>query len=234
MLLYFHGGGYVIGNLDISDAICRSIASGSRCVVISVDYRLAPEHPFPAATDDAWAALIWVVGHATEINAESTRIAVGGDSAGGNIAAAMALKARDAGVRLSAQVLLYASTEYPDPDSPSSRMFANGPLLRAADSIFYWNKYLADPSHRCDPMAAPARAANHENLAPALVVSAECDPSRDLSERYAKILGLAGTPVTARRYDGMPHGFFAFIGQVAVVRVAMEEICEWLSQQWKQ
>lgn len=232
LLVYYHGGGYVIGNLDTSDAICRSLAAGSRCVVMSVDYRLAPEHRFPAGVEDAWASLRWAADHAGEIKADGRRLAVGGDSAGGNFAAAVAIQARDAGIPLVAQLLLYCSPNFPDPNTESAQEFPDGPLLRAEDSRFYWGNYLADIEDRHDPRAAPARAERHDGLAPAFVASAQCDPSRDLGERYAVQLQQAGNIVEARRYDGMPHGFLAFVAHSPAVQSAMSEISDWLASRW--
>lgn len=145
-IVYFHGGGWVVGDLDTQDMIARGLAYGAAAVVVSVDYRLAPEHPFPAAANDAWAATLWVARHAASLGIDGARIAVAGDSAGANLAAGVALRARDAGApRLSAQVMFYGSGNYPSEETPSSQEFANGPLLSRADVDFFWHQYLADP-----------------------------------------------------------------------------------------
>jgi acetyl esterase len=228
LVVYAHGGGYVLGDLDISDAICRAIASGAGAAVLSIDYRLAPEHPFPAGLEDTWAAVTWALGHPRELGARPDAIFVAGDSAGANLMAAVALRARDAGVALAGQILLYGSPDYPDTPTASTREYGDGPLLRASDSQFYWSHYLADPADKDNPMAAPARATRHDGLAAALVITGECDPSRDLGERYASILEHAGTPTTLRRYQGMPHGFLTYIAHSQAVSHAMADICAWI------
>jgi acetyl esterase len=234
LLVFCHGGGFIAGHLDIADAICRALSQGAACVLLSVDYRLAPEHKFPAATDDAYAALLWAVAHADELNADARRIAVGGDSAGANLAAVSALRARDNdGPQICAQLLLYPGTRYPDSDLfPSLRENAHAPLLSADDSYFCWDNYLRDVADRLNPYAAPAHATSHRDLPPAWVATAELDPGRDAAEAYAAQLQAAGVPTVSRRYAGMPHGFFSWVGLSARVRTAMDETCVWLKQQF--
>jgi acetyl esterase len=233
LLVYFHGGGYVIGDLNIADGICRALSYMGDCIVMSVDYRLAPEHPFPVPNDDAFGAVRWASLHAEEIGADPNRLAVGGDSAGANLSAAVTLRARDGGgPKLRAQVLMYPSTSYPDPNSPSFREYADGPMLTAEDSLFYWRQYLGDGAqNRTNPDACPSLAASHRDLPPAFVATAECDPSRDSGEAYAAKLKAAGIPTMLRRYAGMPHGFFTWVGHVQAVDRAMDELCAWLKRQ---
>ena len=232
LLVYFHGGGYVIGDLNIADAVCRALAHRAECVVMSVDYRLAPEHPFPVPNEDAYAAVQWASRHAWEIGADPGRLAVGGDSAGANLSAAVTLRARDGGPKLRAQVLIYPSTGYPDPDSRSFQDYADGPMLTADDSYFYWSQYLGDVErNRANPDACPSVAASHRGLPPAFIATAECDLCRDNGEAYAAQLIADEVPAVLRRYAGMPHGFLTWVGHVATADRAMDEISAWLKQQ---
>lgn len=230
IVVFFHGGGFVVGDLDTQDMICRALCHGAASVVVSVDYRLAPEHRFPAAIEDAWAATVWAAGHAAELGGDAARLAVAGDSAGANLSAAVALRARDAGgPRLRAQVLIYGSCNYPSVRTPSSEAFANGPIITEAAIAFYWNQFLADPTTEQDhPWASPARAKSHRDLAPAFVATAELDPSRDDGERYAEILARAGVPTESRRYPGMPHGFVSWVGLVDQAGHCLEHACDFL------
>jgi acetyl esterase len=236
LLIYFHGGGYVIGDLNISDSICRSLCYRGECIVMSVDYRLAPEYPFPHPNEDAYAATLWASRNAAEIGADPGRLALGGDSAGANLAAATTLRARDeGGPKLRAQVLMYPSTGYPDPPSPSFSECAAGPLLTADDSLFYWSQYLGDiETHRKNPAACPIVAPSHRDLPPAFVATGECDPLRDSGEAYAAKLQAAGVATIRRRYAGMPHGFFSWVSSSKGVDRAMEELCAWLRQQFSE
>jgi acetyl esterase len=230
LMVFFHGGGYVIGDLNISDAHCRAAAHGAQCAVLSVDYRLAPEHPYPKPFDDAYAALEWAARNARLLGADPSRLVVGGDSAGANLAAGCALKARDTGgPTLAAQMLMYPSTEYPSPPRPSMREHATTQMLSADDCLYYWDAYLGDDeSLRRDPYACPTHAPDHAGLPPAFIATAELDPSRDGGEAYAERLAASGVPTVLRRYAGMPHGFFTWLGQSAQVDAAMAEICAWL------
>jgi acetyl esterase len=206
-LVYFHGGGWVIGDLDTHDVLCRQLTAEAGVSVVSVDYRLAPEHKFPAAVDDAWAATRWVVAHAPELGVDGGRIAVGGDSAGGNLAAVVALLARDHGgppIRL--QALLYPVTDT-DLDTPSYRANADGFLLTRDSMKWFFGHYLKGEADGADWRVAPLRAKSLEGVAPALVVTAGFDPLRDEGEAYAARLGTAGVRVDAIRYGGMIHGF---------------------------
>ncbi len=230
VVVYCHGGGYVVGDLDTQDMIARALCSWSGAVVVSVDYRLAPEHPFPAAPDDAFAALQWVAGHAAEIDGDPARLAVAGDSAGGNLAAAAALRARDlGGPALLAQVNLYGSCNYPSELTASAREYAAGPLLQQDDIAWFYEQYLRDPAvEQHDPQASPIRAADHSGLPPAFVGTAECDPSRDDAEAFAAKLAAAGVPVTAKRYPGMVHGFASWVGFLPGARAALQDAAAFL------
>jgi acetyl esterase len=206
-VVYFHGGGWVIGSLDSHDGFCRALANRARALVVSVDYRLAPEHRFPAAPEDCYSALCWVAERGGEIGADAARLAVAGDSAGGNLAAVVALMARDrGGPRLRHQALVYPIADC-DFERPSYAENAEGYLLTRADMRWFWGHYVPDTARRSDPYASPLRAEKLEGLPPATVVTAEYDPLRDEGEAYAARLAEAGVPVEHARYDGMIHGF---------------------------
>jgi acetyl esterase len=232
VLCYFFGGGWVLGTIDTADGVSRSLASSCGALVAVVGYRLAPEHPFPAAIDDCYAALRWVADHADEIGADPGRIAVGGDSAGGNLAAAVALRARAGGPPLAGQLLIYPNTD----------QLADDESMRAADDPFLFNRhsvawyrrhYLADPGDAASPLASPLRAQSLAGLPPALVITAEYDPLRDQGEAYARRLADDGVPVELSRYPGMAHGFFTMIGTVDASRAANAQAAsrlrEWFS-----
>ncbi|MBS2964421.1 alpha/beta hydrolase [Actinocrinis puniceicyclus] len=221
-LVYFFGGGWVLGTLDTCDAICRSLANAAGCATVSVGYRLAPEHPFPAAVEDCQAALTWAAGNAATLGLDPRRVAVGGDSAGGNLAAAVTLLSRErGGPPLVHQLLVYPNTEYGG-DTPSMRENAD-PMLFNRDSVqWYWRHYLADERDGLDPLASPLRAPDLSGLPPATVITAEYDPLRDEGEHYARRLDKAGVPAEVRRYAGMPHGFFAMAGTLDQGREAVQ------------
>jgi acetyl esterase len=229
--LYMHGGGYVVGDLDTQDMIARAFCAWGETVVVSVDYRLAPEHPFPAAPDDVFAALQWAVAHAAEIGGDPSRIAVAGDSAGGNLACAAALRARDeGGPALRAQVNLYGSCNYPSEDTASAREFAEGPILKKDDVDWFWEQYLTSPAEQDDPQASPVRAASHADLPPAFIATAECDPSRDDAEAFAAKLESAGVQVEMKRYAGMVHGFASWVGFLPGARDVMQDASQFLKK----
>ena len=208
LLLFLHGGGWVTGNLDTHDATCRALANASACKVVALDYRLAPEHKFPAGLADCHAALRWLAAHAASLDIDAARIAVAGDSAGGNLAAALTLLARDpAGPRIAHQVLVYPVTHHAF-DTPSYGDYADGFLLTRDGMRWNWNHYLPDAATGQDPLASPLLAPDLRGLPPALVITAECDPLRDESEAYARRLAAAGVAVELKRYDGMLHAFF--------------------------
>ena len=222
--VYFHGGGWVIGDLDTHDGICRSIANAAGCVVASVDYRLAPEHKYPVAVEDSLAATRWVAQHAGSLGIDPAKIAVGGDSAGGNLAAAISLMIRDqGGPPLALQVLVYPVTHHSF-DTGSYRDNGNGYLLTRSGMRWFWAQYLRRPEDGSEPHASPLLARSLHGLPPALIITAEYDPLRDEGEAYAARLREAGVPVTVTRYPGMIHGFLRMINMVDKARAARDEI----------
>jgi len=209
-LIYFHGGGWVLGDLESHDHVCRALANNASCVVLSVDYRLAPEHKFPAAVHDSFAATQWIADLAGELGEDRSRIAVGGDSAGGNLAAVVSQIARDrGGPSIAYQLLIYPSTDM-RMNMPSIEENADGPLLTKASMHWFVNHYLNSDADRTDSLASPLLASNLRGLPPAFILTAECDPLRDEGEAYGQHLREAGVPVEVQRYEGMPHGFFSF------------------------
>ena len=223
VLIYFHGGGWVMGSLDSHDAACRGLANAAGCIVVSVDYRLAPEHKFPAAVEDSYAATLWVAEHGDSLGVDAKRIAVGGDSAGGNLAAVVALMARDRGdPYLAFQLLVYPITDYSF-DTPSYQENAEGFMLTKADMVWYWAHYLRSDADGQNPYASPLRAEDLRGLPPALVITAELDPLRDEGEAYAARLKQAGVRVKHTRYQGMIHGFFSRAAILDQGKVAIRE-----------
>jgi len=207
VLVFFHGGGWVIGDLETHDVLCRQLTAGSGVSVVSVDYRLAPEHKFPAAVDDAWAATRWVVAHAGELAVDASRLAVGGDSAGGNLAAVVALLARDKGApAIAVQVLIYPVTDLVG-ETRSYRDFAEGYLLTREGMRWFIAHYLTAEAEAADWRASPIRAQSLAGLPAALIVTAGFDPLRDEGEAYAERLRDAGVRVDSVCYGGMIHGF---------------------------
>jgi acetyl esterase len=226
-LVYFHGGGFVFGNLDTHDAVCRAIAKQSGAVLISVDYRLAPEHKFPAAVEDSHAATVWVAANAERLGIDASRIAVGGDSAGGNLAAVVAMRCRDAGgPALAAQILLYPVTDYTTYETESHREFGENYFLTRSAMDWFTGHYLASDDQKRHPHVSPLVAPNLSGLPPALVITAEFDPLRDEGEAYAERLRQAGVPVTVTRYPGMIHGFVSMHGVLTGGRQAIKEAAE--------
>jgi acetyl esterase len=224
MIVYYHGGGWVIGNLDVVDKPCRALAQQTSSVVVSVDYRLAPEHKFPACVDDCYAATVWAAEHAAELGGDARRLVVSGDSAGGNLAAVVSLLARDrGGPHIAYQVLIYPVTDHSF-DRPSYRENADGYLLTTAAMRHFWGLYLNTPEEGAAPIASPLRATDLSGLPPALVVTCEFDPLRDEGEAYAERLRAAGVPVKISRYDGMIHGFFWMSGAVRRAHDLFDEI----------
>ena len=219
VLVYYHGGGFVIGDLDMVDQTCRMLANLTPCIVVSVDYRLAPEHPYPAPREDAFAAFAWVTREAASFGGDSWRVAVGGDSAGATLATVVAQIARDTGVQQPCfQVLVYPAPDRED--RPSMREFGDGFLLTRSAMAWFSRSHHPGP-HVRDPYLTPADASDLSGLAPALVLTAGFDPLRDGGEAYAERMAAAGVPVELVRYDGMIHGFFAFPFVFDVAREAI-------------
>jgi acetyl esterase len=223
VVVFFHGGGFAIGDLDTHDGTARQHAVGADAVVVSVDYRLAPEHPYPAAVEDAWAATQWVAGHAAELGADPSRLAVAGDSAGANLSAVVAQLARDNGGPALAFQLLWYPPVLMDAGVPSFAENANAPILDLA-AIAAFNTWYAGHVDLADPPVglAPGRAANLAGLAPAYVAVAGHDPLRDDGLRYAELLSAAGVPVTLDNAEALVHGYLAFAGVVPAATEAMD------------
>jgi acetyl esterase len=222
VLVWYHGGGWVIGDLESADPTARKLANRSGATVVSVDYRLAPEHAFPAAVDDAWAALQWVAAHADEIGGDASRLAVGGDSAGGNLSAVVAMLARDAGgPALRHQLLVYPATDMVT-DWESRRTNGSDYLLTQKAMLWFENHYMGDQDRK-DLRYSPALAEDLSGVAPATVFTAEFDPLRDDGNAYAEHLAQAGVPCQHRCFDGMIHGFF---GMGTITPVANEAVDE--------
>ncbi len=228
IVVYYHGGGWCIGDLDTHDEVCRSLAKQSEQTVVSVDYRLGPEHRFPVAVEDSWAALEWVAANTEQLAVADAPIAVCGDSAGGNLAAVMALMARDAGgPTIAAQLLVYPGVDMVDPDRFASRTENGaGYVLTKETMDWFADHYLAQPSDADDWRASPLRAGSFTDLPPAVVITAEFDPLRDEGAAYAEALAAAGNEVEHRVYEGMVHIFFQLGPVVAKGAEAVTQVAE--------
>lgn len=230
LVVYYHGGGWVLCDLETHDACCRFLARGAGVSVLSVAYRLAPEHRFPAAVDDCVAAFRWAAAHATALGVDPARLAVAGDSAGGNLSAVVSwIAAREGGPQPAMQVLLYPVTDL-STKHPSYRLFREGFFLTERQMDWYRGHYLASESDALDPRASPLLAKDLRGLAPAYVVTAGFDPLRDEGERYARRLEEAGVPVVLRRHEGLIHGFANAPDLGIATRRAMSEVCVALRQ----
>ncbi|MCS7206713.1 MAG: alpha/beta hydrolase [Dehalococcoidia bacterium] len=222
LVVYYHGGGWVLGDLDTHDAPCRHLANASQCLVIAVHYRRAPEHKFPAAVDDAEAAARWAVQNASAWGLSPRRVALAGDSAGGNLVAAVTLRAKErGGPSFAGQVLIYPVTDY-TLDRPSYLQNAEGYLLTREGMRWFWGHYLARAEDGAHPLASPLRAPDLTGLPPAIILTAEYDPLRDEGEAYAERLAQAGVPTVCLRYMGNIHGFVGhllFPGRQALVSI---------------
>ncbi len=223
LLVYFHGGGWVIGDLDTHDVLCRHLAAGAGCAVLSVDYRLAPEHRFPAAPDDCLAAVRWARAHAAALGVDAARIAVGGDSAGGNLAAVTAIAERDAGRALAYQLLIYPATDM-RAVAPSHQSNGQGYLLTADSIAYYRGHYMPDPGTWSDWRASPLLAKDLSKLPPALVLTAGYDPLVDEGRQYADALSEAGNRVQYVCFQRQIHGF-ATMGRVIDEATTALDLC---------
>jgi acetyl esterase len=231
-VVYFHGGGWVIGDIDTHDPVCRHLAHAAECAVISVDYRLAPEHKFPAAAEDCIAATAWIAEHAAVLGIDPARLAVAGDSAGGNLAAVVALAARDRGApRLSLQMLIYPATDFGG-DFASYRRHAEGYLLTAATMRWFVAQYLRDPGDAADWRASPLRAPDLSGVAPAYVLTAGYDPLCDEGDAYARRLQEHGVGVQHRRYPDQLHGFVSSGRIIRAAHAALDECAAALTASW--
>ncbi len=225
-MLYFHGSGWVVLNIDICEPFCRAYANRAGCAVVAVNYQKAPEHPFPIPFDDCFAATEWVFANADALGLDAGRIGVSGDSAGGNLAAAVALRARDqGGPNLRCQVLVYPAVDY-GWDTPSSLANAEGYLLQRGSMEWFWNHYVPNRADADNPYCSPLRAADHSNLPPAFIVTAEFDPLRDDGANYATKLEAAGVKVTLSEYKGMIHGFLWMSGVLDQSKAVVDEVSE--------
>jgi acetyl esterase len=225
--VFFHGGGWVIGDLDSHDVVCRKLAHEGEMRVVSVDYRLAPEHKFPAAADDAVTATKWVAANASQLGIDATQLIVGGDSAGGNLAAVVALAARDGGPKLAGQVLIYPATDFamshPSHSEPETSILLTHSVIK-----WFCNHYLGSTADIAHWKASPARAQSLAGLPPAYVLTAGADPLRDEGAEYAARLKEAGVPMTYRHFPGQFHGFFTMGKLLQQANVAVTEIAGWL------
>lgn len=214
VVVYFHGGGFVGGSLAIAEEPCRALANDAAAIVVAASYRLAPEAKFPAATDDTFSALQWVAENISAYGGDPSRIAVMGDSAGGNLAAVAAQRARDGnGPELRAQVLIYPAIDS-TADLPSSREFAEGYVITSAGLDWFWEQYLNSPADAQNPLATPSKAASLAGLPPALVLTTELEVARDEAEAYGRKLADAGVPTEVHRFDGLVHGVYWMSGAV--------------------
>ncbi|HVS76828.1 MAG TPA: alpha/beta hydrolase [Steroidobacteraceae bacterium] len=227
LLVYFHGGGFVLGSIDSHDTITRALAREADCAVMSVGYRLAPEHRFPAAVEDCIAAVRWAHAHASELGVDTGRIAVGGDSAGGNLATVVAIHGRDEGCPpIAAQLLIYPVTRLRAPAEGSMRENGRGYFLEADDMSWFESHYLGESGGPDHPDASPLLAPSLSRLPPAFVLTAEFDPLRDQGEEYAARMRDAGVEVSQARYAGAIHGFFGM--PIALGQRALTEAADWL------
>jgi acetyl esterase len=222
VVVYYHGGGWVLGSLETHDGTCRRLADGAEAVVVSVDYRMGPEDRFPAAVDDSYAALTWVAANAASLGADATRLAVAGDSAGGNLAAVMSQLARDGGPRIRFQLLIYPVTDH-EFTSVSMGENAEGYYLTRDAMRWFYDHYLNDPSEGDDARVSPLRNADLSGLPPAFVLTAQYDPLRDQGIAYADALRSAGNEVAMTMYEGLFHGFFSMFDLIDAGKAAFDD-----------
>jgi acetyl esterase len=233
VLLYLHGGSFALGSLDTHDNVCRALAAAADCTVLSVGYRLAPEHPYPAGVDDAYAALSWAAAESQSLNGDPGRLAVAGDSAGGTLAAAVCLMARDRrGPAIRHQVLVYPATDATTVERESYRLYGEGYMLDTAQVLWAQEQYLPDPRDRFLPYASPLLAPSHAGLPPATMVAAEFDVLRDEGRAYAEALERAGVPVRYECVPGVTHSFFSAQRLLPQARQMIRLIAEDLKGAW--
>lgn len=234
IFIYLHGGGWVLGDLDTVDSPCRSIANQAKCIVVSVDYRLAPEHKFPIPLEDCYEAATWVAKYANDWNGDPTRIAIGGDSAGGNLAASVTMLARDQkGPSFVSQVLIYPVTDLTF-STPSYIENGEGYFLTRDNMVWFSQHYLNNEEDKLNALAAPLLAKDVSKLPPALVITAEYDPLRDEGLAYVKQLQLAGVQVESTCYEGMIHGFFWMAGIMDKGKMAIEQVSRYLQTSFRE
>ncbi len=225
-LVYFHGGGWVVGDIASHDVLCRGLANGAGCVTVSVDYRLAPEYKFPAAPEDCYAATQWVADNAGPLGVDPKRIAVGGDSAGGNLAAVVAQMARDrSGPKIKFQLLIYPATDWAHETASQREFTEDGYILSRADMVWFYGHYMNSDSDRTNPYLSPACAKSLANLPPAYVITCAVDPLRDEGEAYAEALRKAGVAVKSKRYPGVCHGFVMMPGVIDAAKTGIADCC---------
>src|SRR5712671_4021544 len=231
--VFFHGGGWVVGDIETHDTVCRHLANRAECAVVSVDYRLAPEHKFPAAVEDSYAAALWVADNAAALGVDPARLAVGGDSAGGNLAAAVSLMARDAGApRICYQLLIYPATDAAMRHDSIAR-FAEGYVLTRSTMRWFYDQYLRIPEDAADWRVSPLLASDLAGLPPAFVLTAGYDPLCDEGDAYAARLAAAGVPVTHRRFPGQVHGFVTNGRVIRAAETALDEAAAVLKAAWQ-
>ncbi len=233
VIVYFHGGGWVLGGLDSHDALCRALANRCSVALVAVAYRLAPEHPYPAGFDDCLAALRWVADNGEELGVDTNRLAVAGDSAGGNLAAAVVVAANaGGGPDLAAQILIYPATNLVEPDTDSFHANGEGYLLTKGWMNWFIEQYLPDVDRRRDPEASPALVESHAGLPPTIVITAEYDPLCDDGRNYAATLEAAGVDVVYREFDSTIHGFVSQLLVLSDGQRAVQGVADFLATRW--
>jgi acetyl esterase len=233
VLVFFHGGGWVVGNIDSHEAMCRHVANRAECAILSVDYRMGPEHKFPAAVEDGFAATAWTADNAASLGVDPRQLAVGGDSAGGNLAAVVSLLARDKRApRVSCQLLIYPATDAAMRHDSVAR-YAEGYVLTRATMRWFYEQYLRTPEDAADWRVSPLLAPDLSRLPPAYVMTAGYDPLCDEGDAYAARLAAAGVPVTHRRFPGQVHGFVTNGRVIRAAETALDEAAAALKSAWQ-
>lgn len=227
ILVFYHGGGWVVGDLESHDYVCRALTNAAGCTVVAVDYRLAPEHKFPAGPEDCYAAANWVAHNAASLGSDDGHVAVGGDSAGGNLAAVVALMGRDrGGPKIRHQMMIYPAIDAAMDTASQKEFTQDGYVLSRLDMEWFWGHYLAKPGDGDNPYASPNRARDLRGLPPAHIITAEFDPLRDEGEAYAELLKKAGNRVKLKRYAGVVHGFVSLAAAIDQGKTATRDLAE--------